>query len=174
MKRAFTLIELLVVVLIIGILAAIALPQYQKAVDKARMMNVIYTLRAMRDAQEVYYLANGEYATDFSQLDIDVPGGYKTNTNAYTRLYNNGTKYFMWINDGKVQSIYGYPAGFEEKAGLEQYLQHHDVNEHSPAGAFLSCVGRNERGYKVCQALGGVLRITSGDNDVNKHYTITF
>ncbi|MBO7237784.1 MAG: type II secretion system protein [Elusimicrobiaceae bacterium] len=74
-NRAFTLIELLVVVLIIGILAAIALPQYQKAVDKARFAQMLIVARAIKDAQEVYHMANGTYATDKDDLDMQAPQG---------------------------------------------------------------------------------------------------
>ena len=73
MSNAFTLIELLVVVLIIGILTAVAVPQYQKAVARARAAEAITVLKAITDAQEVYYLAHGEYTDNLEDLDVSAP-----------------------------------------------------------------------------------------------------
>lgn len=70
----FTLIELLVVVLIIGILAAVALPQYDKAVLKSRVAGAFAKLEALDKAQTVYRMANGRYTTDLEALDLDLSG----------------------------------------------------------------------------------------------------
>ena len=74
-KKGFTLIELLVVVLIIGILSAVALPQYQKTVLKSRAAEAWTNLSALRKAVEVYCLENpnsSDYLTDMDSLSIKV------------------------------------------------------------------------------------------------------
>ena len=73
-RGGFTLIELLVVVLIIGILAAIALPQYRKAKEKAEATQLLTSVKALHEAQQRYYLVNGVFAKSFDNLDVEFEG----------------------------------------------------------------------------------------------------
>jgi prepilin-type N-terminal cleavage/methylation domain-containing protein len=74
-KKAFTLIELLVVVLIIGILAAIAIPKYQFAVEKTKAAQAFSILKILNNATETYHLTHGKYPdrNDWDALDITIP-----------------------------------------------------------------------------------------------------
>ncbi len=73
MKQGFTLIELLVVVLIIGVLSAVALPQYQTAVERSRATEALTQMNAIQTAAERYHAQHEAWPTTFNQLDVDIP-----------------------------------------------------------------------------------------------------
>jgi len=106
-KKGFTLIELLVVVLIIGILAAIALPQYKKATYRSRFSTLKNLVQSLYQSQQVYYMVNGVYANTFDKLDVNI----KDVNDKY--VYSNGIAclleseyYYLYCNNYKIQMSY--------------------------------------------------------------------
>ena len=100
MKKGFTLIELLVVVLIIGILSAVALPQYQKSVEKARISQLYVLLSAIDKAQSVHFMENGSYAENFVDLGVQLP------FDDTDKLYFNGGDY-LWKKWASYKGLMG-------------------------------------------------------------------
>ena len=85
----------MVVVLIIGILAAVAVPQYQMAVWKSRFVQAKTLAKSIADAEEIYYLANGTYTNSFEELSISLPA------TSFNDVYQKA--YFNWGNCGLVK-----------------------------------------------------------------------
>lgn len=73
-KKGFTLTELLVVVLVIGVLAAIALPSYTKSVKKSRASDALNNLNIVSLKQQDYMLNNEKYAENFKDLNVPIVG----------------------------------------------------------------------------------------------------
>ncbi len=71
-KKGFTLIEMLVVVLIIGILAGIALPQYNRAVEKSKVVQALITLKYMRERGQEFMLNKDVW--DYVPLSNEIIG----------------------------------------------------------------------------------------------------
>ena len=142
--KAFTLIELLVVVLIIGILSAIALPQYQTAVDKAHYSTMMAAVRALKNEQELYYLANGTYTNNIADLAGILPG--QCNSDAS----DCGT-FFMFLS---ASGNYATGRLLPDKVGIRNAF----VIWIDKYGGQIECYAYKAdgaRGRKLCASMGG-------------------
>lgn len=158
-KKGFTLIELLVVVLIIGILASVALPQYQKAVAKTRVATVMSNVKTIAQAAELYYMANGIYAPDdITLLDVsDIQGctqagGGNLSCGKYHYDYNAGSTWTSTNRQDRVDGCYGEATS----CPTIRYIQYLD---YSPTYAGeRHCVAEDGTDFSrsVCKSFGGV------------------
>ena len=140
-KKGFTLIEVLVVVLIIGILAGIALPQYRKAVRKARVSEARIILRAIGDATDRYFLQHNDIVVDIEDLDIDI-----STESDYWDIYID-----EWVGGGCVVMA---DSKTEENYSIYYYSPNYDKGEAAESGKFI-CWSDKENGKKICEQLGG-------------------
>ena len=161
----FTLIELLVVVLIIGILAAMALPQYFKAVERTRMAEAVTLMDSVVKAQRRKFMQTNRYANEFEGLDVSPKGAtgriYFTKGDPVTGAGGNGFRMTLPINGSfrssdlyavrMVDGNYRHPS-LQYQYKLERYYQSDNV----------SCWGFNQAGRELCADFCGIDTPVSG------------
>ncbi len=172
-KKGFTLLEMLVVVLIIGILASIALPQYRRAVLRANISKGISLVETLFEAQHLYFLENGEYAADLDDLSIETPHDDSC------QKWIEGTVSGWSCPWGQVEVAvdlvsFFYPVQ-EEFDSRAEIGYGHILDASAMGGRFNDfaryCLARpdNENAQAVCEELGGTL---VDENNVWKYYEI--
>lgn len=151
-KQGFTLIELLTVVLILGILTAIALPQYRQAIQRADAANMLIALKTVFDSAKRYYASGGTWPSSLTGLDTSVllnqnstnqSGEYKYsfNTSARTvtvcKVNESGTCTYSFIAYYKhpglsnARDVYTCnPNGTKHAALCDSYGDTKDSNNH--------------------------------------------
>lgn len=158
-KKAFTLVELLVVVLIVGILSAIALPQYQRAVENTRASEAFAILNSIAEAEEMYVLQNGFFTPDFSSLVLQIPVEAKTKTAAGEYSYGVGDAFDYDIseceyNDCTISALRGQENNHPYEIRLSG-IGHGG----SPVR---TCHATEEKGVEVCLSLCAVDTMPTG------------
>ena len=142
-KIGFTLLELLVVVLIIGILAAIALPQYQNVVRKSRIAEAKIILKAWVDATDRHYL-NSTDNPSLEDIDIELSDSNNWNFSVDECMCSNDVCGCAMIAEPKWESdYYVYYASNTYNEGEGEYL------------GKMICSTWTDKGKKICKLLGG-------------------
>ena len=154
-SKGFTLIEMLVVVLIIGILAAVALPQYQMAVTKAKVASILPLMRRWKDAYAEYKLQHGSYLTkdwaypDADEIGVSWPSDWECSSKG-TECYND--YWHCGISDEQTGWIY-----CDHGNVFSIYVYQHDEPTYINFRDKITCYGSDTEGHKICKALGGKL-----------------
>ncbi len=149
MNKGFTLIELLVVVLIIGILAGVALPQYEKSVMKSRMAAAVPIAKSIKDNLTMFHLSNGRYPTSAEFPDM-VDFGEKNCSDNKCRIGN----YVIGYSNGSPLVGVIYSPG----NGLATTTQTERIGAGVVTGAstnnmpMLACVAGGTKATQICKA----------------------
>lgn len=145
-ENGFSLIELLVVVLIIGILTAIALPQYQLTVGKARFNSMFPVALAVKQAQELYYLAHDKYASTFEELQ-NYPLGedWQIDTNEPQTITKNRARISLGSSYVIVSADY---------ISMPNLTINYDHTS-SPGKRNCYAYGTTTRTHRLCKAISG-------------------
>ncbi len=157
-KSGFTLIELLVVVLIVGILSAVALPQYSTAVEKTRSAEALSLMNAIAGAAERYCFQKDVWPTTLSELDIEVPhvSGSETDFGGknFKVEFSVGTGESCTDTNKKlvISATRGITDGYILKTTLTP-------KEDETIEAKRTCTSDNTKGTTYCNS------ITNGHND---------
>ena len=154
----FTLIELLVVVLIIGILAAMALPQYFKAVERSRMTEAVTLMNSITQAQRRKFMQTNRYANEFEGLDVSPKGAtgnrYFTKGDPVTGASGNGFEIEIFeerFRSGSVSAFREFNGRYNDASLQYQYMLHRAYQSDN-----FSCRGYNQAGKELCADFCGI------------------